>query len=214
MKSSFLFIGGQLEVYNQNRVFIRGNMPQGSVFKIRYKIKHYLQIGGFRGAKIINFAIYVLISHQKQKIMKKLSLLMLASVLMLACNQNGVRTKIEKPRDGVFVHITHDHSNPHRVLMPLRMASMMAEDKDVLVYLDIDAVKLLTKDAADIEYKQFPSLKTSLQELIERNVGIYACPGCLTAAGIDPEDLIEGVELAQKDRFFDFTEGRIITLDY
>ncbi len=146
--------------------------------------------------------------------MKKLSVLVLASVLMLACNQNGVQTKIEKPRDGVFIHITHDHSNPHRVLMPLRMASMMAVDKDVLIYLDIDAVKLVTKDAADINYKQFPSLKASLQELIDSNIGIYACPGCLAAAGIGEEDLIDGVELAQKDRFFDFTEGRILTLDY
>jgi len=146
--------------------------------------------------------------------MKKLTILMLACLLILACNQHGVQNMTEKPRDGVFIHITHDHSNPHRVLMPLRMASMMAVDKDVLIYLDIDAVKLVTKDAADINYKQFPSLKASLKELIERNVGIYACPGCLAAAGIEEEDLIDGVELAQKDRFFDFTEGRILTLDY
>jgi len=40
------------------------------------------------------------------------------------------------------------------------------------------------------------------------------CPGCLEAAGHKPEDVMEGVRIAQKDQFFDFTEGRILTLDY
>jgi predicted peroxiredoxin len=146
--------------------------------------------------------------------MKNLLFFFLAAMLMAACQQTDIKTMVEKPTDGVFIHITHDHSNPHRVLMPLRMAGMMANDKDVLIYLDIDAVKLVTKDAADIEHEAFPSLKASLQELIDMNVGIYACPGCLKAAGIAEEDLMDGVQVAQKDKFFNFTEGRILTLDY
>jgi peroxiredoxin family protein len=45
-------------------------------------------------------------------------------------------------------------------------------------------------------------------------VGVYACPTCLKIAGYKPEDLIAGVQIAQKDKFFNFTKGRIITLDY
>jgi predicted peroxiredoxin len=146
--------------------------------------------------------------------MKNIVSFLLATILLSACNLNGVQEPVENPRDGIFIHITHDHNNPHRVLMPLSMAAMMANDKDVLIYLDIDAVKLLTKDAEDIEYGHFSSLKSSLQHLIEMNVGIYACPGCMKAAGIVPEDLIDGVETAQKDKLFNFTQGRIITLDY
>jgi hypothetical protein len=41
-----------------------------------------------------------------------------------------------------------------------------------------------------------------------------ACPGCLKAAGKSPEDLAPGIEVADKERFFSFTKGRIITLDY
>jgi hypothetical protein len=33
-------------------------------------------------------------------------------------------------------------------------------------------------------------------------------------AGFKPEDLMEGVQVAQKDIFFNFTKGRILTLDY
>jgi len=55
------------------------------------------------------------------------------------------------------------------------MATIMADDKDVLIYMDIHAVNLLVKGS---------------------------------------EDLKEGIQTAQKDKFFNFTKGRIITLDY
>ena len=146
--------------------------------------------------------------------MKNILSFLLAAILLSACNFNAPQESAEKPNDGIFIHITHDHSHPHRVLMPLSMAAMMANEKDVLIYLDIDAVKLVTKDAADIEYAHFASLKSSLTKLIEMNVGIYACPGCMKAAGISPDDLIEGVQVAQKDKFFNFTQGRILSLNY
>lgn len=98
--------------------------------------------------------------------------------------------------------------------MPLSMATMTTSGKDVLICLDIDAVKLVVKNAADIEYGHFTSLKSSLQQLIEMNVGIYASPGCMKAAGIATEDLIEGIRIAEKDKFFDFTKCRIITIYY
>jgi hypothetical protein len=41
-----------------------------------------------------------------------------------------------------------------------------------------------------------------------------ACPGCLKAAGKTEEDLADGVQIADKAKFFSFTKGRILTLDY
>lgn len=117
-------------------------------------------------------------------------------------------------RDGVFIHITECYDDPHRVLMPLKMATMMAADKDVLVYMDIHSVHLLVKDARDIEYADFEPAHTLIKKLLEMNVGVYACPTCLKIAGYEPGDLMDGIQVAQKDRFFDFTKGRIITLDY
>jgi predicted peroxiredoxin len=117
-------------------------------------------------------------------------------------------------RDGVFIHITESYNDPHRVLMPLKMANMMAHDKDVLIYLDIKAVELVSKTSKDLKYADFDPLKKLLNSLIEKKVGIYACPTCMKIANIKPEDLIDGVQVANKDRFFDFTKGKIITLDY
>lgn len=157
--------------------------------------------------------------------MKK-GLILIATVFLIAsCNQKTtddktVRQEIQttqkdvKPRDGVFIHITESYNDPHKVLMPMKMAVMMAEDKDVLVYLDINAVELLVKGAKDLEHKDFDTFQTYLKQLIEKKVGVYACPTCLNVAGFKPEDLLEGVQTAQKEKFFNFTEGRIITLDY
>jgi len=90
----------------------------------------------------------------------------------------------------------------------------MAMDKDVLVYMDIDAVNLLVKGAEDLTHEGFESLQTYIRQLNEKGVGVYACPTCLKVAGYTPEDLMEGIMPAQKDKFFNFTQGRIITLDY
>lgn len=118
----------------------------------------------------------------------------------------------EEKKDGVFIHIKSNDA--HNVLMALSMANKMAEDKDVLVYLDIDGIDVITKESEDITYSHFPSSHTSLKALFDKGVGVYACPGCMKAKGVTEEDLMEGVMVAEKDKFFSFTDGRILTLDY
>ncbi len=117
-------------------------------------------------------------------------------------------------RDGILIHISHGSDNPHRALMALRMAEVMSEDHDVLVYFDITAVELVLKDAVDTQFKEFPSSRTQLQKLASRNVTLLACPSCLQAAGKSKTDLAPGVKIADKAQFTAFTKGRIVTLDY
>lgn len=152
--------------------------------------------------------------------MARMVFLILTGLLVISCNQSAVQAPAPvtgiglSERDGVFIHITQCYDDPHRVLMPLKMALMMSDDKDVIVYLDIHAVQFLTKDSEDINFADFESAHTYIKKLSEKGVGVYACPTCMKIAGIAPEDLIPGVKVAQKDKFFDFTKGRIITLDY
>ena len=157
--------------------------------------------------------------------MKKLNLLIICVFLIISCNQkpspavithnHADMTKMEtSARDGMFIHITESYNDPHRVLMPLKMAVMMSMDKDVIVYMDIHAVELLVKGAKDMNFADFESAHTYIKQLTDKGVGVYACPTCLKIAGFKPEDLIDGVQVAQKDKFFNFTKGRIITLDY
>ncbi len=157
--------------------------------------------------------------------MKNIGLLFLLGILVISCEQNrkqnipseqdqSKNTSVESVKDGVFIHITESYNDPHRVLMPLKMAVMMSNDKDVLVYMDIHAVELLAKGAKDLNFADFESLQTYIKQLSDKNVGVYACPTCLKLAGFKSEDLMDGIKVAEKDKFFNFTKGRIITLDY
>jgi len=139
--------------------------------------------------------------------------MMTGLLALIACGQL-VWAEESSPRDGVFLHISHGAEAPHRVLMALSMAEMMAETRDVLVYFDIKGIEVVAKDAPDFTYSHFPASKAQLEKLIEMGIGVYACPGCLKAAGKTPADLMPGVKVADKDAFFTFTEGRILTLDY
>jgi len=141
--------------------------------------------------------------------------LMMAVVAAALCALPLLRAQqTTETRDGVFIHLTHGAEDPHRVLMALRMAEMMAEDKDVLVYCDIKGIEVVLKDAADIQFKEFPSAKAQLKKLANQKVTLMACPGCLKAAGKTAADLAPGIQTADKKAFFSFTKGRILTLDY
>ncbi len=151
--------------------------------------------------------------------MKKITLFFLVALAIAACtrqpqemNELGQQAEKTAVKDGMFIHVTSN--DPHRVLMALNMAEMISGDHDVLMYFDIDGVKVLVNDAPDITYAQFPANKKKMKKLIDKGVVIQACPGCLKAAGYTEADLRDGIVAADKERFFNFTDGRIITLDY
>ncbi|MCW8960013.1 MAG: peroxiredoxin, partial [Ignavibacteriaceae bacterium] len=58
------------------------------------------------------------------------------------------------------------------------------------------------------------SSKEQVQKLLDKGITIMACPGCLKAAGKTPDDLREGIIIADKEKFFNFTSGRILSIDY
>lgn len=159
--------------------------------------------------------------------MNRLILLLPLIVVLAACNNQpknadkngmaGMEMKSDSSghtKDGVFIHISSGYDNPHKALMPLKMALMMSNDKDVAIYMDIEAVRMVLRDSKDLAFADFPNLKDLLGQLTAKKVLIMACPTCLKIAGKGENDLIAGVTLAEKDKFFNFTKGKIITLDY
>jgi predicted peroxiredoxin len=148
--------------------------------------------------------------------MKNLHYLIVMLAFMTACSGRDASKDpaevLQPVTDGVFIHVSE--SDPHRVLMALRMAEMMASDHDVMLYFDIEGIDVVLNDAEDITYAQFPSSQTQLEKLAEMGIPMQACPGCLQAAGRSADELIRGVTVADKETFFGFTKGRILTLDY
>ncbi len=118
------------------------------------------------------------------------------------------------PTDGVFIHISSGIENPHKVLMALTMALKMSTDKDVYVYLDINAVNIVLNNAKSLEMPKFESSKIIIDKLIGKGVKVAVCPICLEVANKTQFDLMKGVILANKDDFFNFTPGRILSLSY
>jgi predicted peroxiredoxin len=57
-------------------------------------------------------------------------------------------------------------------------------------------------------------LSKYIQVLLAKGIKIYACPTCMSVAGMKPEDLKDGIHTANKEAFFNFTKGRILALDY
>ena len=137
-----------------------------------------------------------------------------AALLCITCVPRATEQPAEPPRDGVFIHVSSGPDAPHRVLMALKMAEVMSADHDVLMYFDIRGVEVLVADAPDLTLEPFPSSREQIPKLLAAGVRISACPTCLQVAGKAPTDLMPGIEVASKDAFFDFTGGRILTLDY
>jgi predicted peroxiredoxin len=149
-----------------------------------------------------------------KKFLRYLIPIILLSFIFSCDQQKTELQETGKVKDGVFIHISHGSDDPHRVLMALSMAEKMFEDKDVILYFDITGIEVLLKDAPDLSFAQFTSSKEQVQKLLDKGITIMACPGCLKADGKTPEDLRDGVMVADKEKFFNFTEGRIISLDY
>jgi predicted peroxiredoxin len=141
-------------------------------------------------------------------------ILIVTMSLITPAQQNESKAMQEEVKDGVFVHISHGTEDPHRMLMGLTMAERMSADKDVILYIDITGIDVVLKDSPDLTLEPFASSKTLIQNLLKKGITIMACPTCLKAAGKSPEDLAEGISVADKDKFFNFTKGRILTIDY
>ncbi len=150
--------------------------------------------------------------------MKNFIALLLIPILAASCirmdNTSEPKTEPEKKTDGVFIHISKGADDPHSVLMALMLADKFSTSNDVLVFFDKDGIDMVTEQAPNLEMEPFDSSDDIIERLLNRGVDILACPACMTVAGVEKEDLKNGVKLAEKERFLDFTEGRILTLDY
>ncbi|MCG3137862.1 MAG: hypothetical protein HJJLKODD_01717 [Phycisphaerae bacterium] len=142
---------------------------------------------------------------------------MILAVLLMGsagCQINNTEGAALNQRDGILLHISHGHDNPHAVCMALKMATLMSAHRDVLVYFDLQGVEAVDRHGEEITHPAFDSARQQLQKPIDAHVPLYVCPSCLKAAGKTMDDVVKGVQVANKEAFFTFTRGRIVTLDY
>ena len=150
--------------------------------------------------------------------MKKLVLILLVPALAFSCirvNQAPEHLhEQEEKTDGVFLHISKGSGDTHDVLMALMLADKFSTSNDVLLFFDKDGIEMVVEGAPDLEMEAFDNSDEIFERLVEMDVEILACPACLKVSGYEESDLRDGVKIAEKEKFFEFTEGRILTLDY
>jgi predicted peroxiredoxin len=150
--------------------------------------------------------------------MKKSFALFLVPLLLTACIRVSTEAETvpepEPKTDGAFIHISKGSDDTHDVLMALMLADKFSTSNDVLVFFDKGGIEMVTSEAPNLEMEPFDSSDEIFARLVELDVTILACPACMKVSGVEEEDLRKGVRLAEKEQFFDFTEGRILSLDY
>ena len=79
----------------------------------------------------------------------------------------------------------------------------------------VESIELVLKDAEAVTFgDHFPPSNEMIDKLLEKEVTIMACPGCMAVKGVTEDMLMDGVIVANKNKFFNFTKGGILTLDY
>lgn len=150
-----------------------------------------------------------MISMRKTLIIGVLSLL-----FAISCSARGT--------DGVIVHISSGPETDigsHRIIMGLNLAYNAANTgRKVLVFFDVHGVSVPLKTAVDVTHAShaegIPSAQEALRLILDKGGRIMVCPACLQQAGYSADDLIDGAEMGKIDTLFQFTDGRIITLDF
>lgn len=140
--------------------------------------------------------------------------LLAASCIQVDSTESPKTTPPETETDGAFIHISKGSGDSHDVLMALMLADKFSTSNDVLVFFDKQGIEMVTKDAPNLEMDPFDGSDEIFERLLKEGATILACPACMQVSGVEESDLREGVEVAEKERFFDFTKGRILTLDY
>jgi predicted peroxiredoxin len=120
----------------------------------------------------------------------------------------------QPPKDGVLIHISSGMENPQKVLMALTMGLIMSDDRDVFIFMDINAVNVVLSTSKSLELPKFESSKILIDKILNKGIKIAVCTTCLEAVNKTQYDLMKGIKFANKDDFFDFTQGRILTLNY
>lgn len=139
---------------------------------------------------------------------------LLASACIRVSSEGETFSEPEAKTDGAFIHISKGAADTHDVLMALMLADKFSSSNDVLVFFDKQGIELVTKEAPNLALDPFDSSDEIFKRLIDNGATILACPACMKVSGVEEGDLRAGVKLAEKEMFFDFTEGRILSLDY
>ncbi len=104
------------------------------------------------------------------------------------------------------VSLTHAHDDPDRATVAFVVAgAAAASDKEAMVFLSTEGVRLATMGAADtIHEAGFSPLKDLIANFIAAGGKIFVCSPCFKKRGLDESKLISGATLVGGAKLVEF----------
>ena len=97
----------------------------------------------------------------------------------------------------ILVNCAYGKEDPERATLPFIVANVAASaDREAIVFLTVEGVRLATKGYADGVHKEgFQPVKDVLQSFVGNGGQIWACAACTNPRGIGDADLIDGARI-------------------
>ena len=148
-----------------------------------------------------------------------LMVMALGMVGLLGCAQNGEeKAVVAKPAGPpiMFLSITSGAiEDTHSVTMALQLAGHALDDeRKVVLFFNVRAADIPTKTfPGTIAFKDEP-IKALLADLIDRGAEVHVCPHCMQALAVNPDALIKGAQVTDREALFSNLTSNTIVFTY
>jgi predicted peroxiredoxin len=114
------------------------------------------------------------------------------------------------------VSLTHAKDNPDKATVAFVVANAaVASEKDTLVFLSTEAVRLAAAGYADeIHEEGFQPLKKLMDEFAANGGKIYVCSPCFKKRGLDETRLVPGATIVGGAKLVEFLSGGTPSVSY
>ena len=118
--------------------------------------------------------------------------------------------------DSFCVSITCAKDNCDKATVGFVVANTaVACDKDTMVFLSTEGVRLSQKGYADsIQEQGFPPLKELIDDFAKAGGKIYVCSSCFNNRGLAENDLVAGATITGSEKLIEFLSGGAPCVSY
>ena len=118
--------------------------------------------------------------------------------------------------DKFVINLTHSSDNTDKATVAFVVANAaVASDRDTLVFLSIEGVRLSQRGFADTIHEEgFAPLRDLIANFVKAGGKIYVCSPCFKKRALDEGQLIEGAALVGGAKLVEFMSGGVSSLSY
>ncbi len=121
----------------------------------------------------------------------------------------ALATMVRASDQGLFINLTSDEIN--RAAMAIFLADRSLEEKgaSVAIFLNVEGIRLADKHLPRHRHAKGKTTTEMLHEFMNKGGQVFACPMCMAnVGGMSPDDLIEGVKVADMDGVWEALFGK------